>query len=35
MKKWALCIAVRFFERYGVPRYADDDAKSKAFAQVI
>lgn len=35
MKKWALCIAVRFFERYGVPRFADeDDPQAQAFAQV-
>lgn len=34
VKKWALCIAVRFFERYGNPRHAEDDSVSQAFAQV-
>ena len=33
-KKWAACIAVRFFDRYGVPRLAEDSPQAKAFAKV-
>ncbi|GAB5037996.1 Hypothetical protein NocV09_14400010, partial [Nannochloropsis oceanica] len=34
-KKWAACIAVRFFDRYGVPRLAGDSAQAKAFAKTF